>query len=45
MPYYDDYGNELYPNLIPKPSLCVACRNDDDPGQEILYNLKRLDQQ
>lgn len=45
MPYFDDNGNELNPNLIPKPALCVGCRNDDDPSQEIVCNLTRLDQQ
>jgi hypothetical protein len=45
MPYFDDDGNELNPNLIPKPGLCVGCRNDDDPSQEIVCNLTRLDQQ
>jgi len=44
MPYFDDDGNELNPNLIPKPARCVGCRNDEDPGQEIVCNLTRLDQ-
>ncbi len=43
MPYYDDDGNELKPNLVPKPALCTMCVNDDDPHQEILCNLTRLD--
>jgi hypothetical protein len=45
MPYYDDDGNELNPNLIRKPQLCSSCRKNDDPGEEILCNLTRLDQQ
>jgi len=44
MPYFDDDGTEVNPNLIPKPTLCVACRNDDDPDELILCNLTRLDQ-
>ncbi len=46
MPYYDDDGNELNPNLISKPSLCVGCINDDleDDEENILCNLTRLDQ-
>jgi hypothetical protein len=42
--YYDDDGNKLDPNLIPKPSLCASCANDEDPEEEILCNLNRLDQ-
>jgi hypothetical protein len=46
MPYHDDDGNELFPDLIPKPSLCVACAKDDngDEMELILCNLNRLDQ-
>jgi hypothetical protein len=44
MNYFDDDGNELNPNLFPKPSLCLSCRNDDDPNELILCNLTRLDQ-
>ena len=29
MPYFNDDGTEFNPDLIPKPSLCVACANDD----------------
>jgi hypothetical protein len=45
MPYYDDDGNELNPDLIPKPQLCLSCRKNNDPGEEVLCNLNRLDQQ
>lgn len=45
MPYFNDDGTELNPNLMPKPTLCVGCRNDDDPTQEIVCNLTQLDQQ
>jgi len=43
--YYDDDGNKLDPNLVSKPGLCLSCINDDDPEQEILCTLTRLDQQ
>lgn len=43
-PYFHDDGTELFPNLIPKPQLCLSCKNDEDPNQEILCNLTRLDQ-
>lgn len=42
--YYDDDGNPLNPDLIPKPALCVSCVKDSDPREETLCNLTRLDQ-
>lgn len=42
--YFDDDGNKLNPDLIEKPSLCITCINDDDPNEEILCTLTRLDQ-
>ncbi len=46
MPYFDDDGNELNPDLIPKPSLCALCRRDelDDEMEQVLCNLTRLDE-
>jgi len=44
MPYYDDDGNEVNLDLLPKPSLCLGCRKNDDPHEELLCNLTRLDQ-
>lgn len=45
MPYYDDDGNELNPDLVPKPALCVACQKDEsnDWEEQVLCNLNRLD--
>lgn len=43
--YFDDEGNEMNPNLTSKPALCVSCVKDEDPNQEMLCNLNRLDQQ
>lgn len=45
MPFYNDDGTEINPDLVPKPSLCVSCRNDDNPTEEILCILTRADQQ
>ncbi|HET6568770.1 MAG TPA: hypothetical protein VFG50_12460 [Rhodothermales bacterium] len=47
MPYFDDDGTELNPDLMPKPHLCVACANDEtnDEMERILCTLTRLDQQ
>ncbi len=44
MPYYDDDGNELDPSSIPMPRMCLMCEKKDDPNEEILCNLTRLDQ-
>ena len=42
--YYLDDGTKIDPNLIAKPSLCVSCVFDDDPEEEILCILNRIDQ-
>ena len=42
--YFDDDGNEINPALIPMPRLCLNCEKKDDPYEEILCNLTRLDQ-
>ena len=44
MPYFDDKGNILNPDLIPIPSLCICCIFNNDPDAEILCNLNRLAQ-
>ena len=42
---FDDDGTEINPALISKPSLCVSCKKDDDPSEEVMCNLTRADQQ
>jgi hypothetical protein len=42
--YYLDDGTEFNPDLFPKPSLCLTCRKNDDPNEELLCNLTRMDQ-
>ena len=44
MPFFDDDGNEIIPGLFPKPQLCLSCKKNNDPGEEILCELTRLDQ-
>ncbi len=44
MPYYDDNGNELDPTAISTPKMCLMCEKKDDPDEEILCNLTRLNQ-
>ena len=43
-PYYDDDGIEINPDEIKKPDLCVICKKDSDPDEEIICVLTRLDQ-
>ncbi len=43
--FFCDDGTPINPDLIRKPSLCVTCRKDDDPQEEILCTLTRMDQQ
>lgn len=43
--YYNDDGTRINPELISKPSLCLSCRHEDDPSQEMLCTLNRMDQQ
>ena len=44
--YFDDNGNEINPDIISKPDLCITCKKDSISGkEEILCNLTRADQQ
>ena len=43
-PFFDDEGTEINPELIPKPGVCITCRKDDDPKEDILCILTRMDQ-
>ena len=43
-PYFNDDGTEINPYEIKKPSLCVICKKDLDPNEEILCTLTRMDQ-
>jgi len=45
MPYFNDDGTEVNPDLFPKPQLCLSCKKNDNTDEEILCNLNRLDQQ
>lgn len=44
--FYDDDGNKINPNLLPKPHLCFSCKsNDDDDWEEnLLCQMNRWDQ-
>ncbi len=43
---FDDDGYEINPDMIKKPSLCLTCLKNYEPGPEddILCNLSRFDQ-
>jgi len=43
--FFHDDGTPMNPDIVPKPSLCVSCRHDDDPKQEIPCTLNRMGQQ
>ena len=43
-PFYNDDGTEVNPDMIPKPDLCTICKKDNDPDEEILCTLNRIDQ-
>lgn len=45
MRFYDDDGNEIDPELLRKPGLCLTCKKDGDASEEILCTLTRADQQ
>ena len=42
--FFDDDGYEINFDLEKKPSLCLICINDDNPGEEMLCNMTRYDQ-
>jgi hypothetical protein len=42
--FFNDDGTEINPELVPKPSLCLTCRKDDDSSQINLCTLTRADQ-
>ena len=44
MGYYHADGTEFNPDLYPVPDLCLSCQKKDDPNEEIVCNLTRMDQ-
>jgi hypothetical protein len=43
MRFFDDDGTEINPDLVPKPSLCFSCKLDNDPNEETLCMINRMD--
>ncbi len=42
--FFDDGGYEINPEWIKKPALCLICKNNNHPAEEILCTLTRIDQ-
>jgi hypothetical protein len=44
--YYDDGGNEISPDSVPVPGLCIVCRkyHEDDWDENLLCLMTRFDQ-
>ncbi len=43
--FFRDDGTPINAELVPKPSLCILCRKDYNPGEEIACILTRADQE
>ena len=41
---FDRDDCDINPELITKPSLCICCKKNDDPSEEILCFLSRFGQ-
>jgi hypothetical protein len=44
IPFFDNNGTEINPDLMPKLDLCPICKKQDDPKEENLCTLNRTDQ-
>ena len=42
--YFFDDGTEYNPDLYSRPGLCLTCKKDEDPKEEILCSMNRMDQ-
>lgn len=42
--FFDDDGYKINTDLIKKPSLCITCRKNNNPDEELLCNMTRYDQ-
>ncbi len=43
--FFNDDGTPYNPDLHPIPNLCLTCKKKDDPNEEMICNLTRMDQQ
>lgn len=44
MGYFNDDGTPFNPDLYPLPNLCLSCKKRNNPHEEMLCNLTRMDQ-
>jgi hypothetical protein len=44
--FYDDNGNKVNPDLLPKPQLCLSCKSNvaEDWEENLLCQMNRYDQ-
>ncbi|MEB2784247.1 hypothetical protein [Algoriphagus persicinus] len=42
--FFDDDGYQINSDMIKKPFLCLICRNNDNPDEEMVCNMTRYDQ-
>jgi len=42
--FFDDDGEQIHPEYVQKPGLCLRCGKDGLPGEEPLCNMNRWDQ-
>jgi hypothetical protein len=42
--FFDNDGNKINPEPIPKPNLCESCKKDGDPEEELFCLLNRAGQ-
>ena len=43
--FFDDDGHIIKMHSIKKPNLCITCKYNNDPNEEFLFDMTRLDQQ
>jgi hypothetical protein len=44
MGYFNDDGTPFNPGLHPLPNLCMSCKKRNNPHEEMICNLTRMDQ-
>jgi hypothetical protein len=42
---FNSQGGEINPDLVVKPPLCISCKKNDDPSEEVFCILNRVGQQ
>jgi hypothetical protein len=42
---FNNHSDEVNPDLINKPPMCLSCKKNDDPSEEVFCILNRVGQQ